>query len=51
MESAGYYTNCKKTDGICEGICDGEVRTSLPSLRPHPPRSVPFSHRVALSVD
>nr|BAJ97567.1 predicted protein [Hordeum vulgare subsp. vulgare] len=24
MDAAGYYTNCKKTDGICEGICDGE---------------------------
>ncbi|KAK1617903.1 hypothetical protein QYE76_023420 [Lolium multiflorum] len=24
MEAAGYYSNCKKNDGICEGICDGE---------------------------
>jgi hypothetical protein len=36
------YCNRKKTDGICEGVCDSEVRPrSAPAL--HPDRSVPFS--------
>jgi hypothetical protein len=47
MEAAGYYSNCKKTDGICEGICDGEVSTST-QICPFPaPRRVGFSRWIA----
>jgi hypothetical protein len=30
MEAGGYY-NCKKTDGICEDVCDSEVSGPAPS--------------------
>ena len=36
------YCNRKKTDGICEGVCDSEVRPRS-GLALHPDRSVPFS--------
>ena len=35
LEAGGYY-NCKKTDGICEDVCDSEVSgplSRLPSFR------------------
>jgi hypothetical protein len=41
------YSNCKKTDGICEGVCDGEVRT-FRQICPFPSCSTP---RAFLSVD
>jgi hypothetical protein len=41
------YNNCKKTDGICEGVCDGEVRT-FPQICPFLSCSAP---RVFLSAD
>jgi hypothetical protein len=41
------YSNCKKTDGICEGVCDGEVRT-FRQICPFLSRPAP---RAFLSVD
>ncbi|KAF0935873.1 hypothetical protein E2562_036514 [Oryza meyeriana var. granulata] len=56
MEAGGYY-NCKKTDGICEDVCDSEVSeqplrpSAMPCPRGQPSDlSLSLPRRVFLSV-